>query len=167
MKYLDKLYEFNDSYNGTKNLKEAERLRDSMVGTLYKDIVINDCIEIRNKLHAISLKDHEIMNSPFQIKCTMIDGYLTHFGIHEKTASLYGIKPENIMNVVLKYTDNQTINKNQYEIWGYYEYEKQRFSLIFNNYAKLTVCFPNNMKTYERDHKGVCIKLEVVKQNEQ
>jgi hypothetical protein len=88
--------------------------------------------------------------------------YYHHFGITEVSASLYGDKQEDIVNLSLHISDDQTINPKATEYWGFYDYAYERFSLIYPAWCLLDICFPGGIKGAEYyHHSGFAAKLDV------
>ena len=66
-----------------------------------------------------------------------------HFGIHEKTASLYGDDPKDIVDVKLKISEDQAIpprdKSMNVDYWGWYDLDKQKFTMIYAKHFLLNV----------------------------
>lgn len=56
MNFLNHLAEFTTVEQGEQNIKEAEKLRDSMGGDLYWNICNEDVQEIKQKVFLLKLK---------------------------------------------------------------------------------------------------------------
>lgn len=92
--------------------------------------------------------------------------YFTHFGIHEKTASIYGNKKEDIVNVQLELSDNQKIvdnnNDPNIDYWGWFDYTEKKFtSLIYPKYFLLGLCFAYGIKAAEDNNQGKAFRLNI------
>lgn len=91
-----------------------------------------------------------------------------HFGIHEKTASLFGNSPESICKLKMRIVDNQerpdSIESDLGYYWGWFDNNTQKFSstMIFNKLFLLELCFPD-MRASERSGSGKAYRLEIVK----
>ena len=99
-------------------------------------------------------------------------GFYHHFGIRGCTACLYGDKPEDIMLVEFKISEDQTVpefnNKDlNADYWGWYEIEKDDFTLIYPKRFLLDMCFPAGIDNTEKalPDKGKAYRLEVVNVN--
>ena len=94
-------------------------------------------------------------------------GYYKHFGIHEFTCSLYGDKPEDIIEIEMETADDQTIppaNSGSMiaDYWGWYDYDKRDFTMIYAQYFLLNMCFPNGIKAAEDVGQGKAYRLKVI-----
>lgn len=81
-------------------------------------------------------------------------GYYYHFGINKVTASVYGDKPEDIVTVDLKISDNQDKPEANGELlnadyWGWFDEKEQEFTMIYPQYFLLNMCFPYGIKAEE------------------
>jgi hypothetical protein len=95
-----------------------------------------------------------------------------HFGIHEKTAFLYGsYKKEDIIALELSVHEDQsppkeTKNPNEPDYWGYWDFDRKSLTLIYPAYFLLDMCFPNGIRTCEEIKQGKAYRLKV-ENNEQ
>ena len=96
-------------------------------------------------------------------------GFYHHFGIRKSTACLYGDKPEDIMLVEFKISEDQTIpefnNKDlNADYWGWYEPEKDDFTMIYPKRFLLDMCFPAGITGTEegQPNKGKSYRLEII-----
>lgn len=100
-------------------------------------------------------------------------GYYHHFGIHECTASLYGNKPEDIVEVSLKISEDQSIpafNDKDLTVdyWGWYDIEKDDMTmLLYPKRFLLDMCFPAGITGTEnaQPDKGKAYRLEIIDVN--
>lgn len=93
--------------------------------------------------------------------------YYHHFHITELSASLYGDKPEDIVTVELKISDNQdkpekNANVLNTDYWGWFDEPRQEFTMIYPQYFLLNMCFPYGIKAEEDRKYGKAYRLEVV-----
>jgi hypothetical protein len=90
-----------------------------------------------------------------------------HFGIHPKTANLYGDDPSSIVNVELSVAEDQSAassKENQEaepDYWGWYDFQQKRFSMIYAKYFLLNMCFPAGIKPAEEAGQGKAYRLNV------
>jgi hypothetical protein len=93
--------------------------------------------------------------------------FYQHFGIRAVLCSLYGDKPEDIVGVEFKISEDQTVPKpNQptlsADYWGWYDNDKKEFTMmIYAQRFLLEMCFPN-MEESEKRGKGKAYRLEIV-----
>lgn len=96
------------------------------------------------------------------VKCEYSNYYI-HFGINKKVASIYGNKSEDILEVKMCISENQSPpNKNEQEYWGWYDFEKKEFTMIYPNYLLLFICFPYGIDIEERNNRGKAYRLEII-----
>lgn len=95
--------------------------------------------------------------------------FYQHFGIRPFTAMLYGDKPEDIVDVEFKISDNQSFKNfdpNDFivDYWGWYDNKRREFgNLIFAKRFMLDMCFPSGIAAEEDSGKGKAYRLEIVK----
>ena len=85
-----------------------------------------------------------------------------HFGIRPITASVYGNKVSDIVEVELSIADNQDIPPspqddpkiNEPDYWGWWDNEKQDFTMIYAKRFLLDMCFPVGIEATEKHYKG-------------
>lgn len=107
------------------------------------------------------------MNNKTFKKNAVLDenGNYRHFGIHPVTASLYGDKVEDIVELTMKISDNQSEPDNETMIadyWGWFDNEENEFSLIYPKYFLLNMCFPYGIKILEAQGRGKAYRLEII-----
>jgi hypothetical protein len=105
----------------------------------------------------------------FKITATLnkSGNFYQHFGIHPKLCSLYGDKPEDIVEVTFKISEDQSLpddNKQKMtpDYWGWYDNKRKEFTIMI--YAKrflLEMCFPNGIKASEDYGQGKAYRLEI------
>lgn len=92
--------------------------------------------------------------------------FYEHFGIHESLVNLYGNKPEDIVELHMKISEDQSIpkkdNNNIPDYWGWYDYEKKEFTLIYAKRFLLDICFPYGIKAYEKNNRGKAYRLIII-----
>lgn len=90
-----------------------------------------------------------------------------HFDIRPITASLYGRSADEIVDVKLAVSSNQdrpTSNDGNMDVdyWGWFDYEKNDFTLIYAKRFLLDMCFAYGINGAEGANKGMAYRLEVV-----
>ena len=90
----------------------------------------------------------------------------THFGIHPMIASLYGDDPKDIINVKIEISKDQKKPNPEgpyvgADYWGWYDFEKKKFTMIYAQYFLLNMCFPYGLKTEEERNIGKAYRLLV------
>jgi hypothetical protein len=92
-------------------------------------------------------------------------GHYKHFGINPVSAVLYGDKPEDIVEVNIRISDDQStpVNYNSMiaDYWGWYDYKDKKFSLIYPKRFLLEMCFPYGIAASERAGQGKAYRLEL------
>jgi propanediol utilization protein len=93
-------------------------------------------------------------------------GSYRHFGIHPSTASLYGVKPSEIVEVFAEMHENQELpndedlnEKSEVDYWGWYT-EKETMSLVYQRRFLLNMCFPYGILTAENLRQGKAYRLK-------
>lgn len=97
------------------------------------------------------------------------EGVFRHFGVNEKSASLYGDKIEDIVKVEISVADDQTIppapqndpKVKEPDYWAWRDNREQRFSLIFGKHFLLNMCFPYGMEIEEERGFGKAYRVNV------
>jgi hypothetical protein len=91
--------------------------------------------------------------------------YYDHFGIHPTLASLYGDKPEDIIEVSFKINEDQNIsiddNDMNPDYWGWFDNDRQEFTMIYAKRFLLEMCFPNGIKICVDNNQGKAYRLEI------
>ena len=111
---------------------------------------------------------NKIKNKIFKITATLNKNgkFLEHFGIHPNLVSLYGKKVEDIINVEFKISENQEIPKNDNSLnpdyWGWYDYNDNKFDLIYAKYFLFDMCFHYGIKAEEDVGRGKAYRLEIL-----
>lgn len=107
-----------------------------------------------------------LQSQTFNTTAVKSDKCYHHFGIHPKTASLYGDKVEDIIDLKFKIHEDQTrpgsISPREAEYWGYYEINDKRFSLIYPQFFLLDMCFPSGIEVMEERGFGKAFKLQIL-----
>jgi hypothetical protein len=105
----------------------------------------------------------------FKITATLNErgDFYQYFGIHPKLACIYGEKPENIVEVEFKISEDQSIPPNDQSMnpdyWGWYDNDSKKFSrMIYTKHFLLEMCFPYGIKASEDKGQGKAYRLEIV-----
>ena len=93
--------------------------------------------------------------------------FYQHFGIRSVLCSLYGDKPEDIVVVEFKISENQEVPQPNApalnaDYWGWYDNNTKKFSMIYAQHFLLEMCFPYGTKASEEFGKGKAYRLEIV-----
>jgi len=153
------------------NIKKTKTL--SLFGLKrYKFMIIKQFEEFKNSIDLSSyIKLIESFQDKLEIglkfKTTAVmsrNGHFNHFGINKISASLYGDKIEDIVNVECEvieigYPNYKPDNSVQY--WGFYDIKKKKVSLIYPSWLSFYVCFPYGPKSEEERGNGYCVKMNV------
>lgn len=92
-----------------------------------------------------------------------------HFGISQKSAILYGKKSEDIVNVEISLSEDQTVppapqddpKVNEPDYWAWWDNEKEKFTLIWPKRFLLNMCFAYGMKAEEDIGRGKDYRVHV------
>lgn len=89
-----------------------------------------------------------------------------HFGIHPSTTQLYGDRVEDILDVELTLGLDQERplpNSECWEpdYWGWFDYNKNEFTMVYAQYFLLNMCFPSGIKIAEQCGRGEAYRLNV------
>lgn len=90
-------------------------------------------------------------------------GYFHFFGIRDVSCSLYGAKPEDIIQVKCMVSKDQTEQKPP-DYWGWYNLEKERWEtggLLQPSLTQFKMCFPYGYKVEEEHGKGKAFRLDI------
>jgi hypothetical protein len=94
------------------------------------------------------------------------DKNFEHFGIHSMTAVLYGHKASEIREVELAIAEDQSrpqandLNM-EADYWGWWDEQRQAFTMIYAKYFLLNMCFPSGIKASEAAEQGRAYRLHV------
>lgn len=107
------------------------------------------------------------MDKIYKKNAVFNDKYYEHFGIHPSIASLYGDKPEDIVEVKFKISVDQTITKAKDDnmnpdYWGWFDNDDQDFTMIYAKRFLLEMCFPSGIKPCEEKNQGKAYRLEIL-----
>lgn len=112
--------------------------------------------------------DPDVME-PFKTTAVFNGKHYHHFGIHPRSAFLYGNDPKDIVELTMKLANDQDVpehiageksNPNA-DYWGWYSNEDERFVFIWQAYLLLDMCFPYGMKAEEERGRGKAYRLEI------
>ena len=110
----------------------------------------------------------EIFKHPAVFNTKMNHYY--HFGISKQSASLYGDKPEDIVEVEFKIHEDQSIPPTDQSLnadyWGWFDNDKQKFSMIYPKRFLLVMCFPYGYEVCEERNQGKAYRLQILTENE-
>ena len=109
----------------------------------------------------------EVQHEDFTVNAVWHDKYYHHFGIHPTLASMYGDKPEDIVELTLRVSDDQSIpgaNREYMEpdYCGWLRADDQKFHMIYSERFLLDMCFPAGIKGTEEMGQGKAYRLEIV-----
>lgn len=112
------------------------------------------------------------MENQFEITAVAHEGVYRHFGIHPKSAPLYGDNPDDIDLLVMKISDDQSIPKpnaeyKEADYWVWYDLDtfvrKEGFSqMLYAQRFLLDMCFPAGIKGTEEAGQGKAYRVEIV-----
>jgi hypothetical protein len=106
------------------------------------------------------------MNITYKQNAVLNGDHYHHFGIQPSLANLYGDKPEDIVEVEIKISEDQTIpkhdNKLNPDYWGWFDDDRQEFTMIYAKRFLLEMCFPNGIKPCEEKNQGKAYRLEII-----
>lgn len=89
-----------------------------------------------------------------------------HFGIHPKTASMYGDNPDAIVTLKFKISDDQSIPETHSvggDYWGWYAFDKdEEFSMIYPQRFLVDMCFTHGIRGAEEVNHGKAYRLELI-----
>ncbi len=106
-----------------------------------------------------------ILVKEFTTTAALYQTHYRHFGIHEKSASLYGDKVEDIVQIKMSIAADQTVPKQpnkSADYWGWFDFEEERFVFIWPSYLQLSMCFTYGMKAEEDRGRGKAYRLEII-----
>ena len=102
-----------------------------------------------------------VINAVLDGKC------YNHFGIEPSIASIYGDKPEDIVELKLKVSEDQNIPvpNGKYEkadYWGWLDATDEDFRMIYAQRFLLDICFLSGIKGTEDVGQGKAYRLEII-----
>ena len=115
-----KKFDFNNSYDGFFNLKKL--IEYSYYEKAYPGL--KDEMEL--KIQELIEKENIDSCKEFISTCVKENGFYKFFGIHEKTACMYGKKKEDIVRVKMVKSENQEKNYKEDACWGFYVTPRKR-----------------------------------------
>lgn len=93
-----------------------------------------------------------------------------HFVIHPVTASLYGNSEEDIETVIMTIAENQEViphekdkHINESDYWGWFNYDSEKFTMIYPKRFLLSMCFPSGIEGEESAGTGKAYRLTLNK----
>lgn len=96
--------------------------------------------------------------------------YFKYFNIHEKSASLYGVKKEDIIKVKVTIHEDQTIlpfeqqrTNKEPDYWAFISNDDTISSLIWHQRFLLNVCFTYGIEAAENNGDGKAYRVNVTK----
>lgn len=104
----------------------------------------------------------------FEVSAVKKAKHYAYFHITSQNALLYGSTVDEIIKVKLRIAKDQTVPKEQLkdlpdvDYWGWFDFESDSITLIFQQYFMLDVCFANGIKAAEDAGKGKAYRLEVI-----
>lgn len=105
------------------------------------------------------------MKKHFKINATLSkDGkYYEHFGIHPTLCSMYGRKISDIveLDLIISSDQSKSVDKS-IDYWGWYDNEKDEFTLIYAAYFLLDMCFAYGIKASENANRGKAYRLNII-----
>lgn len=151
-------FDFKNSYEG---FYKINRLNDY---PYYEKIHPGLRKEIETKIEFLSEQENLESCKEFISTCVKEGDNYKFFGIHEKTACMYGKKKEDIIQVRMRKSKNQDRNYDEPAYWGFFNISRGNFSLIYQSLVCLTVCFPGSMDSYEKIREGLFLKLDIIEE---
>jgi len=103
-------------------------------------------------------------NKVFYDTAIIEDNIFDDFGIHPKSAVMYGRKPEDIVDVEMRISDDQSIPKTptkSADYWGWFDFEETALTLVWKQRILLEMCFPYGTKILEEKEMGKMFRLNV------
>lgn len=93
--------------------------------------------------------------------------YYEHFGIRKVSACMYGHEANEISEIELKVSTDQTLpisndGDMKSDYWGWFDFESQNFSIIYPKRFLLNMCFAYGIEAAENGQQGKAYRLEIV-----
>ena len=103
----------------------------------------------------------------FEVTAVWDDNHYRHFGIHPKTASMYGDNVDDIITLNLKISDDQSIpapnsEHEDADYWGWLATDSDVLSMIYAQRFLVDMCFPAGIKGTEETGQGKAYRLEII-----
>ena len=88
-------------------------------------------------------------------------GHYINMGITEKSAFLYGCNSSQIENITFEVSDDQSpANTELMEYWGWFDFDDNKYKMIWPNYRLFHCCFTYGVKVEEQSGKGKSYRLK-------
>ena len=113
---------------------------------------------------------NNIAEKPFKYNAIFNGKHFEHFGIHPVTASIYGHSEEEIVELEMIVSKDQTKPPSNdgnmvADYWGWFDSEREKYTMIYAKWFLLDMCFPAGIKTTEETNQGKAYRLEIIKKN--
>jgi tRNA nucleotidyltransferase/poly(A) polymerase len=129
------------------------------------------CLRVAKEYY-LKFGQHKALIHYYISNCTKDeDGTYKNFGIHLKTAPLFGASPDEIITVTFKISDDQVRDKRKgVDYWGWYS-TKEKYNegfgmMIYPSYIQLQVCFPYGIEEHEKFGDGKAYRIEILEEIE-
>jgi len=120
--------------------------------------------------------EHIIKNIPttllgeetvIQQKAVWNGKHYEHFGIIKELVNIYGHKAEDVCDVELKISSDQRLpvpndGDMNHDYWGWFDFERQEFSMIYPKRFLLNMCFAYGIEASEEAKQGKAYRLEQI-----
>jgi len=107
------------------------------------------------------------MKNIFNTTATFNGKYYDNFGIHPTLASMWGKKSEDVINLKFKISQDQTLpikdNDMVVDYWGFYDFKKEDFTMIYPKRFLLQMCFAYGISAAEESGEGKAYRIEIIK----
>ena len=103
----------------------------------------------------------------FKTTCVWAETHYKSFGVHPNFAELYGVKESEIVEIELEIHEDQTPDSDntgkvmEADYWGWFDKDRQKFTLIWPKYFLLNMCFPSGIKGAEGANQGKAYRLKI------
>jgi len=104
----------------------------------------------------------------YQSTAVKSDKGFKHFGIETVSASLYGAKPEDIVDVEITISQDQSVPSFEAQkasktsdYWGWISKGEDRFSIIFGQRFLLNMAFASGIEAAEKHDRGKAYRINV------
>jgi len=107
---------------------------------------------------------------PIKINAIKGEKCFEHFGIHPKTASMFGYEPNEIIELTMILSKNQTRSQpndtcEKADYWSWFDIAHNRFTMIYSQYFLLNMCFAYGIDSAEKGFTGKAYRLEIINES--
>ncbi len=107
------------------------------------------------------------MKTEFKTAAVWNKDHYYHFGIHPVTCKMYGHELSDIVDINFTIDEDQTLPESNTgsmtaDYWGWFDEEKQEFTMIYPQRFLLGMCFAYGIKSSEDSNQGKAYRIKLI-----